>query len=427
MREAGPVAERVMRETQARLSGTWPGLASEEVGPARIRTRRDRSAGTIGDEAPSGVHEVLRAQGRPLDQEARSFYEPRFGRDFSRVRVHTDSSASESARAIDAAAYTLGNQIVFGANRYQPHTSDGRRLLAHELTHVVQQGGAPAPGDRHRALGDGRLGTGTGEPGASAAQTRGTPADAGGATVRRAVELRPPGRGEASAFDRANELVDRLNTTSAAVTYSLAADGRTLQYTLIAGAHPDGFDRMMTGFIDEAQVIPLRLITGAGRVQGAGGAFVPLTADSFVTGYVDLDDLLGSSDIGFKLLLGHFITERLQVRNYARRIGTAGLAPLFNNAHARGREAEAALLQDLLNDPSVEFHYDELKPNGTTFVRAFRSRNEGYRVYWVIRGVGARAQISVTDIRVVDGAQRSSIEDFIAARAAAAAPAPGGP
>jgi hypothetical protein len=332
-----------------------------------------------------------------MDQATRKFYEPRFGHDFSNVRVHTDSRASESAQTIKAKAYTFGNQIVFGTNCYQPHTSAGRRLLAHELTHVVQQS-------------------------ATAGHSQQISADTGGTTVRRAVELRPPGPGEASAFGRAQELVDRLNTTSAAVTYALGADGRTLEYRLIAGATLDAFDRMMTGFIDEAQVIPLRLITSAGRVQGAAGAFVPLTGDSFVAGYVDLDDLLGSSDIGFKLLLGHFITERLQVRDYARRIGTAGLVPLFNNAHARGREAEAKLLQDLLGDPTVEFHYDELKPDGTTFVRAFRSRAGGYRVFWVIRGHGVRAGISISDIRVVDGTRRLSIEDFIAERAAATAP-----
>ena len=424
-READLVADQVMRMPQPQLPGTCPKCANKKVGQDQIQTKRDRSAGPHEAEVPSGVHEVLRSQGQPMDEATRTFYEPRFGRDFSNVRVHTDSRASESAQAIDAKAYTFGNQIVFGTNRYQPHTSDGRRLLAHELTHVVQQGGAIVPETRFQANGDNGLEAKLRELGGTDAHTQQTSADTRATTVNRAIELRPPGRGEASAFGRANELIDRLNTTSNAVAYTLAADGRTLEYTLIAGATPDGFDRMMTGFIDEAQVIPLRLITSAGRVQGAGGAFVPLTGDSFVAGYVDLDDLLGSSDIGFKLLLGHFITERLQVRDYARRIGTAGLVPLFNNAHARGREAEAALLQDLLSDPSVQFLYDELKPDGTTFVRAFRSRDEGYRVFWVIRGHGVRAGISITDIRVFDGTRRLSIEDFIAERAAA--PAPAGP
>jgi hypothetical protein len=71
--------------------------------------------------------------------------EARFGYDFSRVRVHTDATAAESARAVQALAYTVGEDIVFGAGRYAPATGAGQRLLAHELTHVVQQGGFTPP------------------------------------------------------------------------------------------------------------------------------------------------------------------------------------------------------------------------------------------------------------------------------------------
>lgn len=79
----------------------------------------------------------------------RTFMEPRFGRDFSRVRVHTDAKAAESAREVHARAYTVGRDVVFGAGRYEPATTDGRRLIAHELTHVLQQSfGAAAPTSR---------------------------------------------------------------------------------------------------------------------------------------------------------------------------------------------------------------------------------------------------------------------------------------
>ena len=88
--------------------------------------------------APSIVHKVLRSPGRPLDSGTRAFFEPRFGHDFGHVRVHTDARAAESARAVDAHAYTVGRDVVFGAGRYAPATSDGRQLLAHELAHVVQ-------------------------------------------------------------------------------------------------------------------------------------------------------------------------------------------------------------------------------------------------------------------------------------------------
>ncbi len=80
-----------------------------------------------------------------MDAGARTFMESRFGHDFSRVRIHTDSSATESARAVNALAYTAGHNIVFGAGQYAPSTTTGRRLLAHELAHVAQQSPAGAP------------------------------------------------------------------------------------------------------------------------------------------------------------------------------------------------------------------------------------------------------------------------------------------
>lgn len=93
------------------------------------------------------VHEALRTPGQPLDRESRTFFEPRFRHDFSQVRVHTDSKAAESARAVDALAYTVGKDVVFGARQYMPQTDSGRKLMAHELAHVVQQTGqSTAPG-----------------------------------------------------------------------------------------------------------------------------------------------------------------------------------------------------------------------------------------------------------------------------------------
>lgn len=91
--------------------------------------------------APPIVHEALRSPGRVLDNEARAFFEPRFGRDLSHVRVHTDAKAAASARSINANAYTAGSDIVFGSGQYAPDTSSGRRLIAHELTHTLQSSG----------------------------------------------------------------------------------------------------------------------------------------------------------------------------------------------------------------------------------------------------------------------------------------------
>lgn len=98
-----------------------------------------KAAGNGPAIAPPIVHEVLRSPGQPLDTATRSFFEPRFGHDFSKVRVHADSRAGESAHAVQAQAYTVGHNLVFGDGRFAPETKSGQRLLAHELTHVVQQ------------------------------------------------------------------------------------------------------------------------------------------------------------------------------------------------------------------------------------------------------------------------------------------------
>jgi hypothetical protein len=93
-------------------------------------------------EAPAAVHAAISAPGQALDGPTRAFFESRFGHDFGGVRVHADAKAAQSAGDLNAHAYTVGNDVVFGAGGYQPATFAGRRLLAHELTHVVQQQGS---------------------------------------------------------------------------------------------------------------------------------------------------------------------------------------------------------------------------------------------------------------------------------------------
>ncbi|HEX8116194.1 MAG TPA: DUF4157 domain-containing protein, partial [Pyrinomonadaceae bacterium] len=94
-----------------------------------------------GGEAPPVVHDVLRSPGQPLDSGVRDFMESRLGVDLGDVRVHTNTQAAESARSVNALAYTVGNNVVFGAGQYAPETEKGKELLAHELTHVLQQTG----------------------------------------------------------------------------------------------------------------------------------------------------------------------------------------------------------------------------------------------------------------------------------------------
>ncbi len=89
-------------------------------------------------------HALFGSSGHPLDAASRAFFEPRFGRDFSSVRIHTGPPAAESTRAINARAYTHGSDIVFDQGEYQPSSQAGRHLLAHELTHILQQSAAPS-------------------------------------------------------------------------------------------------------------------------------------------------------------------------------------------------------------------------------------------------------------------------------------------
>lgn len=98
-----------------------------------------RTAGETAEPRRSG-----RASGRPLPASVRAFFEPRFGATLDGVRIHTDSRAVASARAVHARAFTVGRDVVFGAGAYAPETARGRRLLAHELTHVLQQSGGSA-------------------------------------------------------------------------------------------------------------------------------------------------------------------------------------------------------------------------------------------------------------------------------------------
>lgn len=107
---------------------------------ADLTRQAEKDAAAAEDVTPV-VQDGIQGGGQPLDRDARAFLEPRFGHDFSQVRVHTDTRASESAQAVQARAFAVGSDVVFGAGQYAPGTSEGKRLLAHELTHVVQQTG----------------------------------------------------------------------------------------------------------------------------------------------------------------------------------------------------------------------------------------------------------------------------------------------
>jgi uncharacterized protein DUF4157 len=156
--EADRVADQVMRmpepktqqtsQADANHGGIKSGLPASNANVPIQRQEEDEEliqAKSTGEVTPAVTPAIsagiqsLQGGGRPLSRSDRSFFEPRFGADFSAVRVHSDTRAAEAARIVNARAFTVGRDVVFGAGQYAPWTTVGKRLLAHELTHVVQQ------------------------------------------------------------------------------------------------------------------------------------------------------------------------------------------------------------------------------------------------------------------------------------------------
>ncbi len=151
--------------------------------------------GRVTSEADPIVHDVLRSSGQPLGAATRASMEASFGYDFSAIRIHADPNAGRAAQSVGAHAFALGSDIVFAPGRYQPETRAGRLLLAHELTHAVQQGTSRQPADAPIRLG--RVDDSTErEAESNAARLVGDPGSeprrqvsaAGGAMLRRAAD-----------------------------------------------------------------------------------------------------------------------------------------------------------------------------------------------------------------------------------------------
>lgn len=150
---------RELRPKSARIDQEDPGLTyraaaagrTDVLGPAGLLglQRAVGNAGVAGlmEEERSPVLDVVGSGGgSPLDRDTRSDMESRLGHDFSDVRVHTDSRAHDSATAVNAHAYTVGSNVVFQRDKYDPSSTEGKTMLAHELTHVVQQRNGPVDG-----------------------------------------------------------------------------------------------------------------------------------------------------------------------------------------------------------------------------------------------------------------------------------------
>ncbi len=150
--EADHIAEQVRRMREPKLKGDCDCgggctkcQSNEQESHGHLQTKHVGFSASGQTAAPPIVNEVLASPGQPLDASARAFFEPRFGQDLSDVRIHPDAKAQESAQSLNAVAYTAGKHIVLGKGQYAPNSTAGQRLLAHELTHVMQQQSATSP------------------------------------------------------------------------------------------------------------------------------------------------------------------------------------------------------------------------------------------------------------------------------------------
>jgi hypothetical protein len=340
---------------------------------ARIEVRHDSQPApgrTSTLSRNSNVSQALNSPGQPLSPNLRPAMESQFGFDFSKVRVHTDARAADSADSLNASAYTVGTHIVFAAGQFNPSSSTGRALLAHELTHVAQQRGQnsatngfhsldTSPNSPHEVEAD-RSANSVSWRSNSSPITQTTPG-----TLQRKIDMRDVGKGEQSGFARVPELVTRLNGASTGLVFALS--GSDLTYTVKPGGKLSNFDTQMQGFIDQAAVLPLRFTNKNGLLGNKTEGFHEgVTEDAWSSGYVDIDDLLASSDLGMESVLVHFLRERTETKNYAKRIGSESLVTgddtpehiahqaEFDRAHAKGIQAELQLLQDFFSDPTIK-------------------------------------------------------------------------
>ena len=378
--------------------------------------------------------------GQALDANTRREMEPRFRHDLSSVRVHVDESAATSARAMGAAAFASGTDIGFARGRYDPRGGEGRNLLAHELAHVVQQAGMTGPARAsasHEAEADAAAD-------AVASGRDMPPLSASGPTVQCRVEMRRLGRGQYSGYDQLPRLIDRLNAISTATIFHVDAAG-VLGFIENPYGDVTEFDRQMRALIGDARVIPLRLTNRHGLMfedPDTYPATIPVEVDDWRSGYVDMDDLLASDDLGLQSALLHVLTERVETHRYAHRMAaeerdaTGALIQTFPDAeyqrvHARGVDAEVRLMRDFFGDNDIAFRAGS---PGNVLRQFTTGRPAGARRRDIIRvhmssgaGAGARRGVNAltVDVLLADGTTMGA-EDYRALlrreRAAAANP-----
>ena len=405
---------------------------------SRVEMHRDSRPSTESSSPTlrhAGVRSAIDSPAQPLGKELQPQMESRLGFDLSQVCIHTDASAAHSASRLHAAAYTSGSHIVFAEGKFNPSSDSGRTLLEHELAHVIQQG---LPRAQSSSLGTLDRADSPSESVADRTSVSPSPkplpvGQVNPGTIQRKMSMRDVGKGEQSGFARVPELITRLNDMSSGLAFALT--GSELTYSVKEGGTLSNFDTQMQGFIDQAAVIPLRFTNQHGLTGNRTEGFNDrVQVDDYRSGYVDIDDLLGSNDLGLQSALVHFLRERSSTANYVHRIGTDSLKggddsddarahqAEFDHSHARGIQAEAEVLRDFFSDPTIRLVSGE--DHGDIF-RIFRNRRGDTIRTRVRQGHGANAGVDAISVEVVtrDGKIHTPEEYKALLAAAASSPA----
>ena len=238
--------------------------------------------------------------------------------------------------------------------------------------------------------------------------------------IDRKIEVRDVGRGEQSGFARVPEFIERLNGLSPSLTWRL--EGRELVFEQTPDSTPTNFESQLMALVNQEAVLPMRMTNRHGLLgDKASGFHDSVDGDAFTSGYVDIDDLLVGDDLGFQMLLVHFLTERAATSNYARRIGTDFSEAEFNRGHSLGIEAEAEILRAFFGDPSIRIVADS---PSVTVRRVFRN-SRGDRIRRRIRlGRGEETGVNASSVDVVTAGNIATTPEDYLARPSASAPRP---
>jgi hypothetical protein len=220
-----------------------------------------------------------------------------------------------------------------------------------------------------------------------------------GATLARRVEMRDVGRGEQSGYARLPELIHRLNQLSPHLGFYMEGQRLTYVKSPTSEAAPTSFESQMMALIDQDPVLPMRLTNRQGLLgDRTHGFHTDVDGDAFTSGYVDIDDLLAGDDLGFQMLLVHFLTERAATRRYAQRLGTRFSDVEFEHGHALGIEAEAKILREYFSDPTIHIVQD----SPSVMIRRLFQNSAGVSFRRRITiGTGERRGIDASSVDVV--------------------------